>query len=62
MGVLANVFGVGAGGLISGNTDYLFNSPKITLYDYTKDGNVIPVWSCDIETFETVNNTNLIVA
>lgn len=57
MSVLSNVYGVGA--FNSGTTDYLFNSPKITLYDYTKDGNVTPIWSCEIETFNNANNSNL---
>jgi len=42
---------------VSGNTDYLFVSPTITVYDYDTDGvTPPPVWSCVIETF---NNANL---
>jgi len=58
MSVLANVYGE-QNALISGNTDYLFNSPNITLYDYTKDGNITPVWSGVIETFNNSNLSNL---
>lgn len=58
LAVFSNLDGVSTLG-VSGNTNYLFLSPNIRVFDYEKDGVEPPVWSCEIETFDTVNNTNL---
>jgi hypothetical protein len=58
LAIFSNLFGVSPLN-VSGNTDYLFLSPTITVYDYEEDGNPSPVWSCVIETFDSINNTNL---
>jgi hypothetical protein len=58
MSIFANVDGVSPLG-VSGNTDYLFLSPNIKIYDYEEDGNVIPIWSCVIETWDVAGNVNL---
>lgn len=50
LAICANLDGKNALG-VSGNTDYLFLSPPITTYDYEEDGNITPIWSCVIETF-----------
>ena len=55
LAVSANLDGTSTLG-VAGNTDYLFLSPNITVFDYEEDGNVTPIWSCVIETF---NNSNL---
>ena len=45
---------------VAGNTNYLFVSPTITVYDYDKDGvTPPPIWSCLIETFNASNNAPL---
>lgn len=48
---------------VAGNTNYLFLSPEITVYDYDTDANTLiggtEVWSCQIETFEPTTMTNL---
>lgn len=45
---------------VAGNTNYLFVSPTITVYDYDTDGvTPPPVWSCLIETFNASNNAPL---
>ncbi len=54
----ANLFGTNAFG-VSGLTDYIFASPALTVYDYTLDGNVTPIWSGVIETFNVAATTNL---
>ncbi len=54
----ANLDGVSDIG-VSGNTNYFFLSPAITVNDYDKDGNVTPIWSGVIETFHPTNGTNL---
>jgi len=54
LAVAANVSGTSTLG-VSGNTDYLFLSPNITVFNYEEDGNPTAIWSCVIETF---NNDN----
>lgn len=44
---------------VSGNTNYLFLSPPITVNDYDKDGNVTPDWVGTIETFHPTTAVNL---
>ena len=56
--MLMNLSGVSILG-VSGETDYLFLSPTLTVYDYEKDGNVVPVWTHVIETFNAANNSPL---
>ena len=56
---LMNIFGVSDLG-VSGDTDYLFTTPKIVVYDYEKDFNILPEWTCEIETFRESNNENLL--
>ena len=58
LSIYANLDGVNQFG-VSGNTNYLFNSPLITVFDYEKDSNLIPTWSHEIETFNASNMTNL---
>jgi len=58
LSVLANLDGVNQFG-VAGNTNYLFNSPNITVYDYTLDGLVTPIWSHVIETFNNATMANL---
>lgn len=58
LAIFGNVAGTSPLG-VSGVTDYLFLSPNITVYDYEKDGNIPPIWSCVIETFDAVNLTPL---
>lgn len=58
VGFFANLFGVNSLN-VSGITDYLFPSPTLTVYDYTKDGLPIPVWTHLIETFDATATTNL---
>jgi len=53
-----NVFGTSYLG-VSGLTDYLVLTPPLTVYDYQQDGNVTPVWSETIETFDASGTTNL---
>ena len=55
---LGNVFGTSDMG-VSGFTDYLALSPALTIYDYKKDGNVTPIWSETIETFDATGTNNL---
>lgn len=57
LAVFANVSGVSLLN-VSGITNYYFLSPTITIYDYEEDGGA-DVWSCVIETFNSVNLTNL---
>ena len=58
---LGNVFGTSDMG-VSGFTDYLALSPALTIYDYGKDGNVTPIWSETIETFDATGTNNLSLA
>ncbi len=44
---------------VSGNTNYLFISPPITVYDYDLDGNTTPDWVGTIETFHPTTLVNL---
>lgn len=53
-----NLFGTSTLGT-QGFTNYLVLSPTITVFDYEKDGNVPPIWSCVIETFDETGTTNL---
>lgn len=56
--VFANLDGVNQFG-VAGSTNYLINSPNITVYDYTLDGLVTPIWSEVIETFNAATMANL---
>ncbi len=58
MGVSKVVFAFG----VSGFTDYLFLSPTVGVFDYTKDGNIPAEWSGVIETFDATGSTNLSLA
>jgi len=58
LAISANVYGTNPFG-ISGLTDYLFLSPSLKVFDYEKDGNVTPVWSGVIETFNPLTSSNL---
>lgn len=58
LAVSANLFGTNAFGT-SGLTDYLFLSPALEIFDYGIDGNVPPVWSETIETFNPTTMANL---
>ncbi len=58
LAVSSNLFGTNSFGT-SGITDYLFLSPALTIFDYEKDGNLIPIWSGVIETFNPSNLANL---
>jgi hypothetical protein len=58
LAISSNVAGVSTLN-VAGNTDYLFLSPTITVYDYEEDGLIPPVWSCVIETFDFATSTNL---
>ena len=58
LAILSNVDGTSPFG-VSGATDYLFLSPSIKVFDYEEDGNIIPVWSCVIETFNASGIVNL---
>lgn len=58
LAVSANLDGVSLLG-VSGNTNYLFVSPTVTVYDYEDDGNVTPVWGCVIKTFNNANMSDL---
>lgn len=58
LAVSANLFGTNAFGT-SGLTDYIFLSPAIEVFDYTKDGNIIPIWSGVIETINPTTLANL---
>ena len=53
-----NVFGTSDLG-VSGLTNYLTLTPPLTVYDYENDGNVTPVWSETIETFDASGTNNL---
>lgn len=44
---------------VSGITNYHILTAPITVYDYDEDGNVTPVWSATIETFNNANASNL---
>jgi hypothetical protein len=44
---------------VAGNTDYLFLSPPITVFDYDLDGNFTPIWTGVIETFHPTTLVNL---
>jgi len=52
LAVTANLDGVSPEG-VSSQTDYLIVSPTITVFDYEDDGNITPIWSHVIETFNT---------
>lgn len=56
-----NIFGENSLGQ-SGNTDYLFLTPDLRIFDYDKDGNTPPQWSGVIETFTADGLTNLLGA
>jgi hypothetical protein len=58
LSMFSNLSGVNALG-VGGITDYHLLTPPLTVYDYDLDGNVIPVWSATIETFNPINLTNL---
>lgn len=53
-----NVYGVSSNGN-SGNTDYIYRSPKFSIYDYDKDKNVTPNFTQVVETFDVTGTTNL---
>ncbi len=53
-----NLYGTNTLG-VSGLTDYLVLSPTLKVYDYGKDGNITPIWSETIETFNQAGTTNL---
>ena len=53
-----NVFGTSDLG-VSGLTDYLTLTPPLRVYDYENDGNVTPVWTETIETFDASGTNNL---
>jgi len=57
-GIFANLDGVNQFN-VAGNTNYLFISPNITIYDYDLDGNVTPIWAGTIETFHPTTAVNL---
>ena len=57
LAIFSNLDGVSTLG-VSGNTNYLFLSPTITVFDYEEDGG-FDVWSCNIETFNFANSSNL---
>ena len=56
--LLANVAGTDSLGR-SGNTNYLFISPDITVNDYDEDGQVTPDWSGVIQTFNNETSADL---
>ena len=58
LAISANLYGTNPFG-ISGLTDYLFLSPSLKIFDYEKDGNVTPIWSGVIETFNPLTSSNL---
>ena len=58
LAISANLFGTNSFGT-SGLTDYLFLSPSLKVFDYEKDGNVTPIWSGVIETFNPLTSSNL---
>lgn len=58
MSISANLDGTSDLG-VAGNTNYLFLSPEIPVYDYDLDGNVTPTWSAEIQTFHPVTGVNL---
>jgi hypothetical protein len=58
LAIFSNVDGVSTLN-VSGNTNYLFLSAAIPVYDYDLDGNVTPVWSAIIETFHPTTLVNL---
>lgn len=58
LGFIANLTGIDDIGN-SGETDYLFISPTIVVYDYDNDANVIAVWSGVIETYRNSSMTPL---
>lgn len=58
MSIFANLDGTSPLG-VSGNTDYLFLSPNLKIWDYEEDGLATPIWSCVIETFDVTGTTNL---
>jgi len=58
MSIFANVDGTSPLG-VSGATDYLFLSPNLKMFNYEDDGNITPIWSCLIETFDVTGTTNL---
>jgi len=43
----------------SGDTDYLFLTPDFTIYDYDKDGNIVPDFTQVIELFDNATMTPL---
>lgn len=44
---------------VSGFTDYLYLSQPLTTYNYEEDGNITPIWSCNMETFDASGTNNL---
>jgi len=57
-GIFANLDGVNTFN-VAGNTDYLFISPNITIFDYDLDANITPDWVGTIETFHPTTLVNL---
>jgi hypothetical protein len=58
LAVFSNLNGVSVLG-VGGNTNYLFQSPNIIVYDYELDGNIMPIWTQTIETFHPTTLVNL---
>ncbi len=57
-GVKINVSGTSLLG-VSGVTDYVLISSPLKVFNYDEDGNLTPVWSATIETFNPTTSTNL---